>query len=107
MAKTTSDHVPVNVRIGSAIPRANIFRFENYWLQHSQFKDIVQTIWSQEVNEKDSAKIIAAKFKRLSKGLKIWSTQISNLRKTIDDTNFLILCYDNFEEYIALSIEFP
>ena len=74
-------------------------------LQHSQFKDVVKSIWSQPVDERDSAKIIAAKFKRLRKGLKIWSRQLSDLKKIIADTNFMILCYDYFEDFRSLSIE--
>jgi hypothetical protein len=42
MINPTSDHVPCVVTIGSKIPRANIFSFENYWLQHSQFKEKFQ-----------------------------------------------------------------
>jgi hypothetical protein len=42
LVKPISDHVPCVVAIGSKIPRAKIFRLENYWMQHSSFKDIVQ-----------------------------------------------------------------
>jgi exonuclease III len=42
LVKPTSDHVPCVVSIGTNIPKANVFRFENYWLQHSDFKNIVQ-----------------------------------------------------------------
>lgn len=31
-AKVTSDHVPCKVSIGTTIPRAFIFRFENFYL---------------------------------------------------------------------------
>jgi hypothetical protein len=30
LAKTASDHVPIMIKIGTSIPRAKIFRFENY-----------------------------------------------------------------------------
>jgi endonuclease/exonuclease/phosphatase family metal-dependent hydrolase len=33
LVKPTSDHVTCVVSIGTKIPRAQIFRFENYWLQ--------------------------------------------------------------------------
>lgn len=35
LARIISDHLPCKVQIGTAIPKANIFRFENYWLSHS------------------------------------------------------------------------
>jgi hypothetical protein len=30
LAKTISDHLPCKIQIGINIPKANIFRFENY-----------------------------------------------------------------------------
>lgn len=30
LAKIISDHVPIRIKIGSAIPKANIFRIENF-----------------------------------------------------------------------------
>ncbi|KAM3292613.1 hypothetical protein ACQJBY_036379 [Aegilops geniculata] len=98
LAKTTSDHVPFMVKIGTSIPKSHIFRFENYWLEHEDFMSVVQNNWNQEVDEVDSAKKIAAKFKRLRKGLKIWARNLSDLKKIIANTNFLILCFDYLEE---------
>jgi hypothetical protein len=34
LARTTSDHLPCKIQIGADIPKANIFRFENYWFNH-------------------------------------------------------------------------
>src|SRR4051812_6746480 len=48
--------------------------------------------------EEDSAKIIATKFKRLRKGLKNWARNLSYLKKIIENTNFMILCYDFIKE---------
>jgi len=30
----TSDHVPCLINISTVIPKGQIFRFENYWLEH-------------------------------------------------------------------------
>ena len=98
LAKTTSDHVPFMVKIGTSIPKSHIFRFENFWLEHNDFLSVVHNIWTQDVTEVDSAKIIATKFKRLRKGLKNWARNLSNLKKIIANTNFLILCFDYLEE---------
>jgi len=105
LAKTTSDHTPVLIKIGTTIPKSHIFRFENFWLKHSQFKEVVKQIWEQDIQEVDSAKCIAAKFKRLRKGHKIWAKTVSNMKATIENTNFMILCYDVIEEYRDLSNE--
>ena len=32
LAKVTSDHIPIQIQVGTAIPKAKIFRFEEYWL---------------------------------------------------------------------------
>jgi hypothetical protein len=56
LSKPTSDHVPCVVSIGTKIPKARIFRFENFWLSHSSFKEIVQNAWNIPVNYTNSAK---------------------------------------------------
>ena len=42
LAKTTSDHIPIRISIGTNIPKSKVFRFENYWLEHHQFRDVAQ-----------------------------------------------------------------
>ena len=32
LAKLSSDHIPIQIQIGTSVPKANIFRFEEYWL---------------------------------------------------------------------------
>jgi hypothetical protein len=67
LVKPTSDHVPCVIAIGTKIPRAKVFRFENYWLEHSDFKTIVQSIWNIPVGFTGSAKKINAKLKKSEK----------------------------------------
>jgi hypothetical protein len=42
MARTTSDHVPCMVQIGTSIPKASVFRFESFWVEMPGFLDTVQ-----------------------------------------------------------------
>jgi hypothetical protein len=35
MVMETSDHTPCVISIATDIPKGNIFRFENYWMEHS------------------------------------------------------------------------
>jgi hypothetical protein len=42
LAKTTLDHIP------SSIPKANIFQFENYWIEHPGFIDVVTIARNKE-----------------------------------------------------------
>jgi hypothetical protein len=44
LARPTSDHVPCVVSIGTSIPKAQVFRFEDYWIRMPGFLDVVKTI---------------------------------------------------------------
>jgi hypothetical protein len=45
LAKLSSDHTPIKIQIGTSIPRAHIFRFEEYWLDFDGFKEVVEKNW--------------------------------------------------------------
>jgi hypothetical protein len=105
LVKPTSDHVPCVIAIGTKIPRAQIFRFENYWLEHSDFKQVVQNIWNILVGYSGSAKRINAKFKSLRRGLKFWAKNLPCLKQQIQKTNVVIELLDITEEMRTLSID--
>lgn len=46
LARVTSDHVPCKIMINTSIPKSNLFRFENFWTEHSDFMGVVQDSWS-------------------------------------------------------------
>lgn len=69
-----SDHTPLVVNISTTIPKAKIFRFENYWMINEQFTSILNSAWSAPVYHTDRAKIITAKFKILRKKLREWQS---------------------------------
>jgi hypothetical protein len=52
-----SDPVPCVISISTTIPKANIFRFENYWMEHEHFMEVVAHGWSVPTNQADSTKI--------------------------------------------------
>ena len=41
LAKITSNHIPCRISIGTRIPKANIFRLENYWMEQHDFLQVV------------------------------------------------------------------
>jgi hypothetical protein len=104
LVKPTSDHLPCVISIETRIPRAQIFRFENFWLQDSEFKNIVQSCWNIPVGFTDSAKRINAKLKNLRRGLKLWSKNLPCLQKNIDEINSIIELLDTLEEFRTLSL---
>jgi hypothetical protein len=57
MVKPTSDHTPCVISIGTKIPKARIFRFENFWLQHSVlnklFKILRKSLWVMETVQRE------------------------------------------------------
>jgi hypothetical protein len=80
LAKTTSDHLPYKIQIGTNIPKANIFRFENYWLSHPSCFELIKNAWSTpSIGNLDSARTISAKFKLLRRMLRLWARNTSNL----------------------------
>jgi hypothetical protein len=83
LVKPTSDHVPCVIAIGIKIPRAKIFRFKKYWLEHSDFKKVVQNIWNIPVGYSNSAKRSNAKFKSSRRGLKFWAKNLPCLKHQI------------------------
>jgi endonuclease/exonuclease/phosphatase family metal-dependent hydrolase len=50
LAMTTSDHVPCVISIETAIPKSNVFRFENKWLNMEGFLPSVESDWTQSIH---------------------------------------------------------
>jgi hypothetical protein len=80
LAKTTSDHVPCMIQIGTSIPKAKVFRFENYWVDQRGFLDMVKLVYSKDFKTNNSASKVAAKLKELRRTLKKWAKGISKLK---------------------------
>jgi hypothetical protein len=93
------------VSIETKIPKAKFFRFENYWLNHSDFKSVVQAVWNIPVDFSDSAKRVNGKFKNLRRSLKLWAKNLPCLKKLISKVNEVIGMLDIFEEMRPLSTE--
>lgn len=99
LARPVSDHLPCMIKIGTNIPKSRVFRFENYWIQHSSFKEIVTATWNILVGHMDATKSINAKFKNLRRALKIWAINLSSLKLQIEAVNKVIFMLDLFEEF--------
>jgi hypothetical protein len=65
LARTTSDHTPCVVHISTEIPKGNVFRFENFWVQRQGLCDLVKLVWEYELRATTTASIITTKFKLL------------------------------------------
>jgi hypothetical protein len=100
LAKITSDHIPCRITVSTRIPKSNIFRFENFWVEHDGFFDLVHNYWSSlsEPRNVNSAKVICLKFKKLRGELKAWSKSLSNLSLLIENCNKVIGFMDTLED---------
>ena len=81
LSRPISDHIPCVIKIGTLIPRGKKITFENYWIEHSDFKHIVANAWNIPLGFTDSAKCINAKLKNLRRALKNWAKDLSCLKR--------------------------
>ena len=99
LAKTASDHVPCLVSIYTKIPKSKIFRFEKCWVDMLGFMECVRRSWEALVFANLSASaMLTRKFKRLRYDLRVWSKNLSYLKKLTLDCNKVILFFDQLEE---------
>lgn len=99
LAMETLDHVPCLVIVSTDIPKGNILRFENFWLQREDFIAQVQSGWVLPYHVDDPAKIITAKFKNLRKTLKQWKQTLSALKECIHHTKLILSFMNILEEF--------
>lgn len=65
LSRDTADHTPCLISATTRVPRAQIFRFENYLLEHPSFNLIMQHGWDLHVTPTNEARALGAKFKNL------------------------------------------
>ena len=104
LARVSSDHIPIHIQVGSDIPKASIFRFENYWMEFDGFYETVLQCWNRNQSLPNSANDITARFKCLRLGLKKWSKNLSKLNTNISACNYVLYMMDGIEDQRALSI---
>jgi hypothetical protein len=102
LSRTTFDHTPCKIQIGTAIPKAKIFIFENFWVEQSWFLDIVQFVWQTKVKATNSATRVVAKFKHLRRVLKKWALGLSKMKILIKQCDAVLAVLDKLEENMVL-----
>lgn len=100
-----SDHRPCLISVSTRIPKSRIFRFENSWLMHADFQNILSSSWNQATNLADSAKNLTAKYKGLRKNLRDWQASITSLKTQITNIRLVIFFLEVLAEYRDLSLE--
>jgi hypothetical protein len=100
----TSDHIPLLVSIQSSIPSSKLFRFENFWIAHPRFLEVVAKTWDKPTHKPSSAANLNEKFKRMRYELKKWSKSISKLSICIDNCNKALFRLDQLEDMRGLTV---
>jgi hypothetical protein len=91
--------LPCKISIGMDIPKASLFRFENFWPEHPGFVDNVRSGWDQPVhNSISTANVLVGKLKNTRYKLKLWSKNLSHLSSLIKNCNKVIFFLDSLEE---------
>jgi hypothetical protein len=104
LVREVFDHSPRIISISTNIPKAHIFRFENYWLLKDGFTEVLTANWHASTIT-DRAKVLTDKCKNLRGALKAWSCNFSNLKSTIANISLTIQLLDTMEESRDLSLE--
>lgn len=103
LPRPISDHILYVIHNGCSIPKANIFRFENYWVSRPGFLETVDQHWNNSSVFSNSAKNLSYKLKQVRAGLKKWSKKFSNLNKIVRNCNWVIMLMDGLEAQRPLS----
>jgi hypothetical protein len=98
LARITSDHAPCVIQISTSVPKAQVFRFENFWLEHPDFIDIVKSAWGMEIRANNTSSKISAKFKLLRRVLKRWSKGLAKFKQQLKQCNEILEILDKLEE---------
>jgi hypothetical protein len=72
LAKLSSDHIPIKIQLSNSVPKACVFRFEEFWMDFDGFNEIVQSHWHSGFF-KNAAQDLTARLKSVRQGLKKWS----------------------------------
>jgi hypothetical protein len=103
LEKIGSDHVPSVVNIDTNIPKAKMFRFENYWVDMPSFQECVDNSWMKVSNKSYSSSITADKLKRpIRYGVNKWQVSLYHLKILITNCDKVIISLDTLEEHRPL-----
>ena len=101
-SRASSDHVPLILNFGLEERRKpSMFRFEKWWLQQPDFKDLITKLWNTSCAFTDPLDIWQFKIRLVRKKVKGWALNINaQVRKQklelLKEYDLLDLKYENF-----------
>ncbi|CAO1939972.1 unnamed protein product [Urochloa humidicola] len=102
LPKPTSDHTPILLKLSTAIPKPNLFRFENGWLKHPDYLEAVLPVW-RSGGTRDAAASLVRSLKAVRGASKVWARGKRAPPTLQSNCNFVIYMFDVFEEGRCLS----
>jgi hypothetical protein len=99
-----SDHCPCLVTISTKISTNKVFRFENYWLKHQDFQNVLAQSWNSPQVQIDAAKLFSAKLKSLRKNLREWQRSLQSLKTVISNVKNTLLLLEVMSKYRDLRL---
>lgn len=102
LPKPTSDHTPIQLPMSTTIPKANLFRFENAWLKHSDFLPAVLPAWLRGSTHGVAAAIVGS-LKAVRCASKAWARRKSVPPTLLPNCKFVMYLHDVLEEGRCLS----
>lgn len=94
----------MHIKIGSDIPKASIFSFENYWMEFHGFYGTVRRCWNLNLSLSNSTRDVFARFNCVIQGLKKWSKNLSKLNSIIEACNYVSTLMDGIEYQRPLTL---
>lgn len=101
---TTSDHVPLQLRIPTTTPKPHCFRFENAWLKDITFLPMATSAWLDTTpTTQDAAGALVARVKALQQAASTWARKRRSKPTHYRNCSFIVHLLDLYEEYRTLS----
>jgi hypothetical protein len=76
LSRDVSDHCPLVVRYNSLDWGPKPFRFNNFWLQHKSFKDMVVKTWQDQTFAGWMGFVLKDRLKGLKAKIKEWNAEV-------------------------------
>lgn len=104
LTRFNSDHVPLKVTVSTAIPRSHLFRFENSWLLHNSFRQLLESSLAG-APDVCTGSSFSRLLKRCRKACRSWARRLHSAQQREIDTKILINGLDLLEEARPLSAQ--
>jgi hypothetical protein len=75
LPRDVSDHCPILLRYSSSDWGPKPFRFNNYWLKHKEFKEVVARTWNKGASKGWMTRVVREKLKAVKEALKKWNSE--------------------------------